>query len=96
MEPLPLRQLADRPGARASGADDRNAGEMCSHRFEIDGAVQRQQARFIELDARFEITTRGAGHDDASVDELLAVHTRDHADHRVVIRAVILHGSPPR
>ena len=50
----------------------------------------------VEIDPRIEEITYRARDDDARIDELLAIHARHDAHYGVVIRAVILHGSPPR
>ena len=50
-------------------------------------AVQRQQARLVQLDARRQEIELRAGHDHARIDELLALDARHYAHDRVVIRA---------
>ena len=87
--PLPGPPRADRLDGR----------QVAAHRVQVDLRVEREQPRFVELDARLEELRCRARQDDADVDELLALHARHHADHRVVVvarRVRRVHGSPPR
>ena len=84
------------PAVLSAGADDGEAGQVPPHGIEVRRCVERAQPRFIELDARFEEILLLAPQDDACVEELLPLHARHDADHRVVIRALSVHGWPPR
>src|SRR4051794_36622801 len=63
---------------------------------EIHRRIQSAQARLIELHAGLQDFLLAAPEDDAHIDELLSLHARDDADHRVVIRAMSVHAVPPR
>jgi len=82
-------------GALAPGADRRDGLEVRAHRFEVDVRVERLEPRLVDLDARLEEALQRARHDHADVHEFLALDARHDAHHRVVIRAVIGHGSHP-
>jgi phytoene dehydrogenase-like protein len=57
--------------------------------------VEGGEARGVQLDARLEVVLRGAGDDDARVDELAALDARDDADDGVVKRTQLGHRPPP-
>ena len=89
VEALASRQLSDRPGRLAAGADRGNRREVRADRRDVERRMQREQTRFVELDARFEERFVLARDDHADVDEFLALDARHDADHRVVIGRVI-------
>ena len=66
--------------------------EVPPHRVEVHGRIEHAHARLVELDARLEEILLLAPHDDAGIDELLALDARHDADHRIVIRALSVHG----
>jgi hypothetical protein len=54
-------------------------GQVQAHRLDIDAGIECAQACFVKRDARLEQASAGTGQDDAGIDELLALRTRDHA-----------------
>ena len=88
--------LPDRAGGGAAAHTAAIAASAARIALRSSVRIERAQARLVDREARGEEALGVRRDDRADVDELAALDARHDADDRVVIRAAIGHGRPPR